>query len=136
MENFKDFLLEIENLKIMLQELEREKKALEKELGRPTDIKAYDTAKEPGAPRPSRTVDRVLVDYMDVCYRIHYLQESLSKKLDAKKKIKDNLRKLQGLDYRVVYLRDIENKKLWEIALELNYSEDWIKRVSSRNPRR
>ncbi len=45
------------------------------------------------------------------------------------------MKKLEGIDYQVVYLRDIENWKLGEIAMELNFSEDWIKKISARNPR-
>ena len=41
--------------------------------------------------------------------------------------------KLEGIDKKVVYMRDIKEKSLKEIAEELGYSYDYIREVSSRN---
>ena len=47
--------------------------------------------------------------------------------------MKEKIKKLEGIDYKVVYLRDIEGKSLVEIADELGYSYDYIKEISARN---
>lgn len=47
----------------------------------------------------------------------------------------EKLGELEGIDAKVVYMRDIENKRLYEIADELGYAYDYIRRVSSRNPK-
>jgi hypothetical protein len=50
-------------------------------------------------------------------------KESIEKKLD----------KMSGIDHQVVYLRDIKGYKLQEIADQLHFSIDYIKKVSARN---
>lgn len=63
-----------------------------------------------------------------------YLHEERLAYLESvEKKIKDKLSKLEGLDYQVVYMRDIENKRLKEIADELGYSLIYIQKISARN---
>lgn len=58
--------------------------------------------------------------------------ENIINNLDRRiEKIENTLQELQGLDYKVVYLRDIELMTLLEIAEELGYSETHIKRISA-----
>lgn len=64
---------------------------------------------------------------------IHLHNETIKHYRDIINKIKSNMMQLDNIDYKVVYLRDVEGKALKEIADELGYSESWIKRVSSRN---
>jgi len=42
----------------------------------------------------------------------------------------------EGIDAKVIYMRDIEKKRLYEIADEMNYSEGYIRNISARNPRK
>ena len=42
----------------------------------------------------------------------------------------------EGVEYRVAYLRDVKGMTLPEVAAELNYSYDWIKRLSARTSRK
>lgn len=62
--------------------------------------------------------------------------EWLDDKVKEKRQIKDNLemklKSLDRLENQVAYKRFIEKKTLEEIAEELNYSVDWIKKVSSK----
>lgn len=65
-----------------------------------------------------------------------YLQESILENLYASKKnFLDKLKGLTGLDYRVVYLRDLEKMNLQQIAYTIGYSVDRIKQISARNKR-
>lgn len=50
-------------------------------------------------------------------------------KLNMEKSLKDFI----GLEYKVMYLRDIEGKSLINISKELGYSYDYIKEISARN---
>ena len=59
--------------------------------------------------------------------------ESLEKQV---KEIKNKISQLEGLDARVVYMRDYEGKTLKDIAKELRYEEGYIRNVSARNPRK
>ncbi len=131
---YKDLLSEIDNLELLKSELEAQKKRLRREMQEPRHIKAYDTAKET-SPQPSRPLEVVLNELIDIDYRLKYVDDILKSRRLAKKKINENLKQLEGLDYQVVYYRDIEGLTLGEIAMELNLSVPWIKRVSSRNPK-
>ncbi|MDF2591384.1 MAG: hypothetical protein K0S75_850 [Clostridia bacterium] len=53
------------------------------------------------------------------------------KKLE--KEILAKVMQLDGIDQKVVYLRDIKGMKLQEIADELKYTLDYIKEISKRN---
>jgi len=132
---FKDLVTEIDNLKVLKNELIQQKKRLRIELQEPREIKAYDITKNISAPRPPRELAIVLSEFMEVDRRLKYVCDMLKYRKKAREKVEKNLKKLEGIDYQVVYLRDIENWKLGEIAMELNFSEDWIKKISARNPR-
>lgn len=45
------------------------------------------------------------------------------------------LGKAEGIDAKVVFMRDIEKKRLYEIADETGYTYDYVRKVSSRNPK-
>lgn len=64
--------------------------------------------------------------------RIEWLTERLDRKKDIRKTLEKRLSELESLEYKVAYLRHIEGKALRDIAEELKYSEDWIKKVSAR----
>lgn len=64
---------------------------------------------------------------------IHLHNETIKHYKEIIDKIKSNMKQLEGIDYKVVYLRDVEGKTLEEIADELGYSVIWIKKVSARN---
>ncbi|NBI08080.1 sigma factor-like helix-turn-helix DNA-binding protein [Senegalia massiliensis] len=64
---------------------------------------------------------------------IHLHNETIKNYKEIIDKIKSNMKQLEGIDYKVVYLRDVEGKTLEEIADELGYSVIWIKKVSAKN---
>ena len=66
---------------------------------------------------------------------IYLHKEAIANMEKSKKKIEEEIKKLEGLDKKVVYMRDIEGKTLKEIADELGYSEIYIKKISARNKR-
>ncbi|SDX85240.1 sigma factor-like helix-turn-helix DNA-binding protein [Tepidimicrobium xylanilyticum] len=66
---------------------------------------------------------------------IYLHKEAIANMEKSKKKIEEEIKKLERLDKKVVYMRDIEGKTLKEIADELGYSEIYIKKISARNKR-
>lgn len=64
--------------------------------------------------------------------RIEWLVERLERKKETKTRIEGQLKELNGLEYKVAYMRVVESKHLEEIAQELNFSLDWIKKVSAK----
>lgn len=64
--------------------------------------------------------------------KIEWMDEVLQLKKKAKVTFEKNLSEISQLEYKVAYMRYVEKKTLEQIAEELNYSIDWIKRISSR----
>ena len=60
------------------------------------------------------------------------LEEEIIKNLNkGKQVVLDKLKNLQGIKYKVAYLREIEGKSYKEIAADLNMSEDRIKHIGA-----
>ncbi len=64
--------------------------------------------------------------------RIEWLTERLDRKKGVKSTLEKRLSELESLEYKVAFMRYIEKKKLEDIAEELDYSTDWIKKVSAK----
>lgn len=64
--------------------------------------------------------------------RIEWLDARLMEKKKARKHIEHKLSGMDSLEYKVAYMRIVEGKSLKEIAEELEYSIDWIKRISAK----
>ena len=62
--------------------------------------------------------------------------EAIESMREQKEKMEKQLKDLVGLEYRVIYMRDIEGKSLKKISEELNYNYDYVREVSSRNPQK
>lgn len=59
--------------------------------------------------------------------------EAIERMEEQKNKMEKKLKDLVGLEYRIIYMRDVEGKKLKDIANELNYSYPYIREIASRN---
>ena len=114
--NYHDLCIEIDNLKEYIHNLERELYATRRLMKKIELDKAYDRFNE---------IERKLA----------ILAAVIEDKQETRKKIIKNLRKLKGIDYKVVYLRDVRGLKLHEIAKKLKYSIRHVERISSRNKR-
>lgn len=60
------------------------------------------------------------------------LQDELEEKMYELNRIKAQLKRYNGLKYKVFYKKYIEGKKLTEIAEEVNYSYQWVKEVHAK----
>ena len=60
--------------------------------------------------------------------------EAIEKMEEEKESMERKLKDFVGLEYRIIYMRDIEGKRLKDISEELKYSYDYIREISSRNP--
>lgn len=79
------------------------------------------------------TMESYMVQLEKIDKQIAAVDEVLDKIDEKIFKIEGHLSKLNGLDYKVVYHRDIENLTLMEIADKLGYSVDRIKQISAKN---
>lgn len=75
-----------------------------------------------------------LINEMQQLDSMRFLQEEILKNLyKTKDEIDNKLINLQGLEYKVEYLKYVKGYSLQQIADELNYSIDRIKQISARN---
>jgi hypothetical protein len=77
-------------------------------------------------------LDKALRQYDDIKDRLRDVEETLFHKKGIKSQIEKRMIAFDGLEYQVMYKRDIEGKYLDQIADELGYSHAWIKKVSMR----
>jgi len=132
---YKNICIETEIYQAVVDDLQRHMQRLRKKLLQgPREITGYDTAKIPGSSE-NKPADRLWEEYVDTDLKLKAAQNRLDELKRLKSEVDKKLEQLEGIDYEVVYLRDVENKRLVDIADNLGMSEIWIKKVSSRNPR-
>lgn len=68
--------------------------------------------------------------------RISSLETKLEHYQAIEKEIRENVEKLEGLEYRVAKLRFIDGMTYQEIADELGYTHDHIRRVASKSSKK
>ena len=77
-------------------------------------------------------LDRIVERMNKIDETIEQLGDQLKAKKETRSKLDGILAQMDGLDYKVAFMRDKLNMRLHEIADKLGYSYDHIKRVSSR----
>lgn len=98
-------------------------------LGAPQEIQAMQYSDMPKASHNYMSIDR-LADSINRLDNLLFLEDELLKGMIATKvKINDKLKGLEGIEYRAIYKREIENKTLVRIAEELNYSTRQVRRI-------
>ena len=133
--SYKDLCEEIEIWKERLKTYEIQLKTIIKlaKLDGPSDITAIDYSK----PYVDGTKQIGFEEALEMLQKIEnhiYLHKQAIENMERyKKRIKERIKNLEGIDYKVVYMRDIEGKTLVQIAEELGYSYQYIKEVSARN---
>lgn len=117
-----DITKEIEIYELLLEDLEGELKQARK--------LCFD-GRLPSSPLPVHVpLDKALEQYDSVVAKIREVSEWLAQKKLIKKQIEACVRKFSGVEHQVAYKRMIENKSLREIAAELGYSYQRVKKIS------
>lgn len=133
--SYKDLCREIEIWKTRVEAYKAEIKALKKlaKVYGPGGVKGIDY-------RQPKVQSTNQIGFEEFVKRLQKLEnhifiheEAIESMIKAKAKIEEHLKNLEGIDQQVVYMRDIEGKKLMDIAEELGYSYQYIKEVSARN---
>lgn len=134
--SYKDLCSEIEIWKERLRTYEVQIEAIRKlaRLDGPSDIKAIDYTQPIGGTNISQIGFEEALDMLAKIQNHIYLHQRAIKDMEkSKKKIEDSIEKLEGIDKRVAYLRDIEGLALVEISNKLGYSYQYIKEISAKN---
>lgn len=129
---------EIEMMKIQLKDLEIEHKYLMKnmEMNAPkfNGVTDYSAERVTGGQVPL-TLDEIAGRHDRIMEKSQYLQERIADKQSIMGELRFVMSKKKGLEQQIIYMRDVLGYTLKEIASELGYSYDHIRRVSSRMKR-
>lgn len=133
--SYKDLCSEIEIWKERLKTYEIQIEAIKKlaKLDGPKDITGIDYT-QPYVDGTSQIgFEEALEMLGKIESHIYLHQQAITNMEKSKKKIEESIKGLEGLDQKVVYMRDIKGMTLADIAEELGYSYQYIKEVSARN---
>lgn len=71
----------------------------------------------------------------EICDLVELYASILDEKEKTRKEIEQHMSEFEGIEYKVAYLRDVKGMTLPEVAADLGYSYDWIKKLSARTSR-
>jgi DNA-directed RNA polymerase specialized sigma24 family protein len=70
-----------------------------------------------------------------ICDLVEEYTILLEEKERTRKEIEQRMNEFEGLEQKVVYMRDVKGMTLPEIAADLGYSYVWIKKISAKTKR-
>jgi len=115
---YHDLCKEIDMLEIRIRDLEMEYKWW---------LKACH-----GTGRNAVPLDICLKRMEEICDQVEMYSTLLETKEKTREEIEKRMSELEGLEGKVMYMREVEGKTLAEIAADLGYSYIWIKKISAR----
>jgi DNA-directed RNA polymerase specialized sigma24 family protein len=131
---YKDLCNEIEILSIRRDELSAELRILNRRItsaGPRTKLVASYSGM-PGGGNDDRPIEETWNVYSAVTEALEDVTDILSLKLEAKTRMESAMAQFDKLEYQVAYYRDVERLSILQIATKLEYSYDWIAKISSR----
>lgn len=133
-DSYKDLCTEIEIYKDRINNLKEQKKIMLKlmDCNRPKDIAPIDYSGMPHGSKNFMSLDRIWEDIKHIENMLYLEITNLEHMEETKAKINSKLNGLEGLQYKVEYKHSIEGKTLQQIADELGYSYDHIRRIHSK----
>ena len=127
---YKELQIEKDIIEERIQQLKEKQLILSRELRGPKDIIAIDYSKSRGAGIAPRPLEDVLAETMQIDSMICLEEEKLKNTEKTIEAVNDRLKQLDGLHYKIAYMKIVEKKSLQEIAEELNYEYSYIKKIS------
>lgn len=129
---YNDLCNEIEILNIRAYEIKTEMDFVKRHMHTPPRAKLV--ASYSGMPNASGTLsfERLCGQYFALQTTLDDVNDILSLKREAQKRMELRMADFKGLEYQVVVMRDVQRKPLTEIADELGYSYNWIRKISSK----
>ncbi|MGG4449635.1 hypothetical protein [Brevibacillus porteri] len=138
MENFdhtyNELIMEIDVLETRIKDLVTERRFLLKSMdaNAPKGMGAVDYSRDRVQSNfVPFSLDRIVERMNKIDQTIEQLEDQLTAKKETLGKLDGILAQMDGLDYKVAFMRDKLNMRLHEIADKLGYSYAHIKRVSS-----
>jgi DNA repair exonuclease SbcCD ATPase subunit len=136
-QSYNDLCNEIEILDIRAQEINDEMRYIRRmmqQFGPQTKLVAsYEGM--PGGETKVTTFDKI----EQVCTNIHHLEtqleeinDILSLKREARERMEERMGQFEGLEHQVYVMHVIQRKPLNNIAADLGYSYEWIRKISMK----
>jgi hypothetical protein len=133
--SFRDLILQREMheryLEIAVENFKYYKKLLHKDAPHKITGMSYDGL--PGGNGNAMSLDRIYFYLQKYESMIEHETWTIENLKSLEREILKKVMQLDGLDYKVVYMRDIRNMKLQAIADELGYDIGYIKNISSKH---
>ncbi|OUS72991.1 hypothetical protein B1748_23570 [Paenibacillus sp. MY03] len=127
-----DLLKEINILEMRLRDLKTDLIGAERAYQR-SFVKM--TASYSGMPSGSGTNIQAM-DYAEMLQNeIIMIEHTLERKNETKREMEQEMGDMQSLERRIAFKRDVEQKSLQQIALDLNFSYSWVSKISARTER-
>ena len=126
----KEYLTQVRKLKILIEQRQKELDQLTEQ--KLNSVSGIDYSKIPvkGARRVGASFEQAAVQSLDLAEEIAGL---IKKYTDLKHRIIGEIQQLDKPEYmQVLYKRYVENKRLEEIAREMNYDDVYIRRLHGR----
>jgi len=136
LKGYRDLLQDIEMWTIRMDDLKEERRRLTKKMIQPPATRLC--ANYTGMPGAGYMVIN-LPDYwariQRIDQQIEECKEILSLKYEHKQRMEAVMSQMDKIENRVAYMRDVQGKKLHEIAKEVHLSEGYVRQISMRVPR-
>lgn len=133
---YNDLCKELEVLEIRRDELQDELKIIHRRImaGPRTKLVASYSGM-PGGSGADTPLPQMWATVNSINEALEVVIDIIDLKKEAKRRMEERMSKFDTLEYRVAYLRDVERKSLAAISIELNYSYDWICKISGKTKR-
>lgn len=131
---YTDICKEIEILMIRQDELQGELRVLNRRIygGKPRSKLVASYLGMPGGGSNQRPTEETWEVYQAVTEALEDIADILDLKKEAKRRMEAQMSQFDTLEYKVAYLRDVERLPIAAIATRLDYSYDWIAKISSK----
>lgn len=132
--SYKNLIIEIEIAKKRIEGLEYERELVVKSLfkGAPKSVGSISYDGMPKGSAVHRSLDRTWEDIRRIDNMLFLENEILKNNLKIKNQMNERIDALEGIEYKIVYMRDIEGESLNDIAKEIGYNYDYVRRVYAR----
>lgn len=136
-QSYKDMVKELEAHEKLLDIAETNKKYyLQLFDKKPAEVKSINMDGMPKGCSNDLSFDRIVEGIQHWDYMMQIEQNNIDRVKARLKEIDDAMKNIEGLQFQVVYKRDIENRSLQEIADELGYAYSTVANISAKYPRK
>lgn len=131
--SYHDLCKEIELLELRAEEMECQSKRIQQKMHNCPSVRLV--ASYEGMPSVGMAViqmEKLYNDLQPILEELEDIYDILELKVTYKSRMESTMSQFEGIEYIVAVKRDIERKPLYQIAKEMDYSYDWIRRISAK----